>query len=157
MTGGCFGPVLVRFLSIRRPAAAERDLHTENGGAGESSRRWERERDPRDEKGSTGESCEALRRMARLRGCCARGIKRKRERERENGGSHAGRMTGLLRRGEESGGYDRRRVQIITIIIFPGNMAAERGWPPGIRVGGKREGERERGRKAARRRQGGLS
>lgn len=89
--------------------------------------------------------------MARLRGCCARGIKRKREkrgmwrrRERENGGSHghAGRMTGLLRRGEESGGYDRRRVQIITIIIFPGNMAAERGWPPGIRVGGKREGER---------------
>ena len=32
-------------------------------------------------------------------------------------------------------------------------MAAERGWPPGIRVGGKREGERERvgGRKAARR------
>lgn len=52
-------------------------------------------------------------------------------------------MTGLLRRGEESGGYDRRRVQIITIIIFPGNMAAERGWPPGIRVGGKREGERE--------------
>lgn len=51
--------------------------------------------------------------------------------ERENGGSHAGRMTRLLRRGEESGGYDRRRVQIITIIIFPGNMAAERGWPPG--------------------------
>lgn len=40
---------------------------------------WERERDPRDEKGCTGESCEALRRMARLRGCCARGIKRKRE------------------------------------------------------------------------------
>jgi len=60
-------------------------------------------------------------------------------------------MTGLLRRGEESGGYDRRRVQIITIIIFPGNMAAERGWPPGIRVGGKakgraRERERERDR-----------
>lgn len=58
MTGGCFGPVLVRFLSIRRPAAAERDLHTEDGGAGEwsrrmtrESRRWERERDPRDEKG----------------------------------------------------------------------------------------------------------
>jgi len=43
-------------------------------------------------------------------------------------------MTGLLRRGEESGGYDRRRVQIITIIIFPGNMAAERGWPPGSLV-----------------------
>lgn len=82
---------------------------------------------------------------------------KKEERKRENGGSHAGRMTGLLRRGEESGGYDRRRVQIITIIIFPGNMAAERGWPPGVRVGGKREGERERGRKAARRRQGGLS
>lgn len=70
------------------------------------------------------------------------GIRRKRE--RENGGSHAGRMTGLLRRGEESGGYDRRRVQIITIIIFPGNMAAERGWPLGIRAGGKREEERER-------------
>lgn len=83
-------------------------------------------------------------------------------RERENGGSHAGSMTGLLRRGEESGGYDRRRVQIITIIIFPGNMAAERGWPPSIRVGGKREPrERERERvggwKVARRRQGGLS
>lgn len=43
---------------------------------------WERERDPRDEKGSTGESCEALRRMARLRGCCARGIKSKREKGR---------------------------------------------------------------------------
>lgn len=56
------------------------------------------------------------------------------KRERENGGSHVGRMTGLLRRGEESGGYDRRRVQIITIIIFPGNMAAERGWPPGSLV-----------------------
>lgn len=95
LTGGCFGPVLVRFLSIRRPAAAERDLHTENaggggGGAGEwsrrmtrESRRWEGERDPRDEKGEcTGESCEALRRMARLRGCCARGIKRKREKGR---------------------------------------------------------------------------
>lgn len=83
---------------------------------------------------------------------------KKEERKRENGGSHAGRMTGLLRRGEESGGYDRRRVQIITIIIFPGNMAAERGWPPGIRVGGKARGRaRERGRKAARRRQGGLS
>lgn len=70
-----------------------------------------------------------------------------RERKRENGGSHSGRMTGLLRRGEESGGYDRRRVQIITIIIFPGNMAAERGWPPGslaVRVGGKRERKRER-------------
>lgn len=57
-----------------------------------------------------------------------------RERKRENGGSYSGRMTGLLRRGEESGGYDRRRVQIITIIIFPGNMAAERGWPPGSLV-----------------------
>lgn len=34
LTGGCFGPVLVRFLSIRRPAAAERDLHTENAGGG---------------------------------------------------------------------------------------------------------------------------
>lgn len=66
------------------------------------------------------------------------------EREKERTEA-AGRMTGLLRRGEESGGYDRRRVQIITIIIFPGNMAAERGWPPGIRAGGKREGERERG------------
>lgn len=57
LTGGCFGPVLVRFLSIRRPAAAERDLHTEDGDGGEWSRRmtresrpWERERDPRDEK-----------------------------------------------------------------------------------------------------------
>lgn len=92
-------------------------------------------------RGYTGESCEALRRMARLQGC---GREKSREREsereraggmkkeRENGGSHTGgRMTGLLRRGEESGGYDRRRVQIITIIIFPGNMAAERGWPPG--------------------------
>lgn len=74
---------------------------------------------------------------------------RKREKEgdaeRANGGSsHTGRMTGLLRRGEESGGYDRRRVQIITIIIFPGNMAAERGWPPGVRVEGKREDERGR-------------
>lgn len=75
------------------------------------------------------------------------------KRERENGGSHAGRMTGLLRRGEESGGYDRRRVQIITIIIFPGNMAAERGWPPGslaVRVGGKREEERVGDRRGAR-------
>lgn len=70
------------------------------------------------------------------------------EKEREGEktkGSHTGRMTGLLRRGEESGGYDRRRVQIITIIIFPGNMAAERGWPPGwcTRVGGKRVRVRE--------------
>ncbi|EZA55577.1 hypothetical protein X777_03832 [Ooceraea biroi] len=56
-------------------------------------------------------------------------------------------MTGLLRRGEESGGYDRRRVQIITIIIFPGNMAAERGWPPGSLVKERRrESERERER-----------
>lgn len=65
--------------------SGERSAH---GGAGEwsrrmtrESRRWERERDPCDEKGSTGESCEALRRMARLRGCYARGIKRKREKE----------------------------------------------------------------------------
>jgi len=28
LTGGCFDPVLVRFLSIRRPAIVERDLHT---------------------------------------------------------------------------------------------------------------------------------
>lgn len=31
LTGSCFGPVLVRFLSIRRPAAVERDLHTGTG------------------------------------------------------------------------------------------------------------------------------
>jgi hypothetical protein len=76
--------------------------------------------------------------MARLRGC-ETGLEEEREKEGdaegENGGSsHTGRMMGLLRRGEESGGYDRRRVQIITIIIFPGNMAAERGWPPGSLV-----------------------
>jgi len=53
-------------------------------------------------------------------------------------------MTGLLRRGEESGGYDRRRVQIITIIIFPGNMAAERGWPPGSLVYAQEGSERKR-------------
>lgn len=52
------------------------------------------------------------------------------EGERKRRQALSGRMMGLLRRGEESGGYDRRRVQIITIIIFPGNMAAERGWPP---------------------------
>lgn len=28
LTGSCFGPVLVRFLSIHRPAAAEKDLQT---------------------------------------------------------------------------------------------------------------------------------
>lgn len=94
------------------------------------------ERDPRDANEGYGrESCEALRRIAGG----ARLDERKREKEgdaeRANGGSsHTGRMTGLLRRGEESGGYDRRRVQIITIIIFPGNMAAERGWPPGSLV-----------------------
>lgn len=43
------------------------------------SRRWERERDPRDEKGSTGESCKASRRIARLRGCCARGREKRGE------------------------------------------------------------------------------
>jgi len=96
------------------------------------------ERDPRDANGGHGESCEALRGMARLRGC-ETGREEEREKEGdaegENGGSsHTGRMMGLLRRGEESGGYDRRRVQIITIIIFPGNMAAERGWPPGSLV-----------------------
>lgn len=53
-----------------------------------------------------------------------RGRQGKRDREQKNG-----RMRGLPRGGEESGGCGRRRVQIITIIIFPGNMAAERGWP----------------------------
>ena len=71
---------------------------------------------------------------------------RKREREREN----SDRMRGLPRGGEESGGCGRRRVQIITIIIFPGNMAAERGWPRSLgRVGGKRgrgEAARQPGR-----------
>lgn len=101
----------------------------------------EREKDSHDEKGSTGE-----RAVKHYAGTTA-GMLRKRNKEKERTeAATPGRMTGLLRRGEESGGlHDRRRVQIITIIIFPGNMAAERGWPPGIRAGGKREGERERG------------
>lgn len=88
--------VLVRFLSIRRLTAAERDLHTKNGSAREWSRRMmresgekrarerarERERDSHDEKGGTGENWKALRRMARLCGCRAREIERKREKER---------------------------------------------------------------------------
>lgn len=73
---------------------------------------------------------------------------RKRERGRER--RERGRMRGLPRGGEESGGCGRRRVQIITIIIFPGNMAAERGWPRRLgRVGGKRgrgEAARQPGR-----------
>lgn len=61
------------------------------------------------------------------------------ERREEGGRGKSGRMRGLPRGGEESGGCGRRRVQIITIIIFPGNMAAERGWPRSLgRVGGKR-------------------
>lgn len=63
-----------------------RDLHTEDGGvrgngvAGwRESGRGKEIRVTREVQGSTGESCEALRRMARLRGCCAREIKRKRE------------------------------------------------------------------------------
>lgn len=83
--------VLVRFLSIRRLTAAERDLHTKNGSAREWSRRMmresgeerarERKRDSHDEKGGTGENWKALRRMARLCGCRAREIERKREKE----------------------------------------------------------------------------
>lgn len=154
LTGGCFGPlsVLVRFLSIRRPVAAapttmtEREAHTrgERGDAREWSRGMTRESDGRDscdEKGVYRRELRSITQDGTTTGMRKREIERKRERkrksrgmkkERENGGSHTGgRMTGLLRRGEESGGYDRRRVQIITIIIFPGNMAAERGWPPG--------------------------
>jgi len=98
LTGGCFGPVPVRFLSIRRPAtaaaaaaaaaavAAERDLGGRRTGVnvGEWSRRMTREtageRDPRDANGGHGESCEALRGMARLRGC---ETGREEEREKE--------------------------------------------------------------------------
>lgn len=72
------------------------------------------------------------------------------ERKTERGRENSGRMRGLPRGGEESGGCGRRRVQIITIIIFPGNMAAERGWPRSLgRVGGKRgrgEAARQPGR-----------
>lgn len=83
-----------------------------------------------------------------------------REREKERAeGNHAGRMTRLLRRGEESGGYDRRRVQIITIIIFPGNMAAERGWPPGwcTRRREPSASERKRVKQRARMKEGGRA
>lgn len=157
LTGGCFGPlsVLVRFLSIRRPVAAapttmtERETHTrgERGDAREWSRGMTRESDGRDscdEKGGVqeraakhyagwhdyGDAEERNREKERERAKEKEpgNEERKRERRQPHTG---GRMTGLLRRGEESGGYDRRRVQIITIIIFPGNMAAERGWPPG--------------------------
>lgn len=84
MTGGCFGPVLVRFLSIRRPAAAERDLHTENGGAGESSRRWERERDPRDEKGTYRRELRSITQDGTTAGMLReRNKKEERKRERE--------------------------------------------------------------------------
>lgn len=148
--------VLVRFLSIRRLTAAERDLHMKNGSAREWSRRMMRESDEGRAREIRMTRREVYRRelesitqdgtvwMPRERNREKRREEwREREIEEERKRSHSGRMTGLLRRGEESGGYDRRRVQIITIIIFPGNMAAERGWPPGVRVGGKREEERE--------------
>lgn len=145
LTGGCFRPCSCSFpLNSSVNNDEKRSTGWRTGvNAGEWSRRVTRER--RWARGirvtrMKGTKERAAKHYAGWHSCGgARLYERKREKEgdaeRANGGSsHTGRMTGLLRRGEESGGYDRRRVQIITIIIFPGNMAAERGWPPGSLV-----------------------
>lgn len=92
MTGGCFGPVLVRFLSIRRPAAAERNLHTEKRGCGRMESQDDarvggggRERDPHDEKGRAQE-------RGITQGGTTAGMLRERNKEEERKGRRGGGM-----------------------------------------------------------------